>query len=132
GAVAARRAGEPVPARAGLAGKTAQRPGPGAQRGATQGRPLRHAYAGGKQRTQRAHSPSAPQARPLHRGNAARRRLSAGPAAVGSVMSLQGRLLWSLGVAFVLLWLLAAGVLYVDLSRRLSATLDQRLAASGR
>jgi signal transduction histidine kinase len=47
-------------------------------------------------------------------------------------MSLQGRLLWSLGLAFVLLWLVAAGVLYFGLDQRLSDTLDQRLAASGR
>lgn len=47
-------------------------------------------------------------------------------------MTLQGRLLCSLGLAFVLLWLVAAGILYINLDRRLSDTLDQRLAASGR
>ena len=45
-------------------------------------------------------------------------------------MSLQRRLLLLLGSSFVLLWLSAAGLLYVDLDRQVSETLDHRLAAS--
>ena len=45
-------------------------------------------------------------------------------------MSLQRRLLLLLGSSFVLLWLSAAGMLYVDLDRQVSETLDHRLAAS--
>lgn len=47
-------------------------------------------------------------------------------------MSLQRRLLLTLGLAFTLLWLVAAGLLFVDLRRQVTATLDQRLAASAR
>lgn len=45
-------------------------------------------------------------------------------------MSLQWRLLLLLGGSFVLLWLSAAGWLYIDLHRQVSATLDHRLASS--
>ncbi len=47
-------------------------------------------------------------------------------------MSLQRRLLLTLGLAFTLLWLVAAGLLFVDLRRQVNATLDERLAASAR
>lgn len=45
-------------------------------------------------------------------------------------MSLQRRLLLLLGSSFILLWLSAAALLYVDLDRQVSETLDHRLAAS--
>lgn len=45
-------------------------------------------------------------------------------------MSLRRRLLWSLGSAFVLLWITVAGLMYLHLQRQVSQTLDQRLAAS--
>lgn len=45
-------------------------------------------------------------------------------------MSLQRRLLLLLGSSLVVLWLTAAGLLYVHLDRQVSETLDQRLAAS--
>ena len=47
-------------------------------------------------------------------------------------MSLQRRLLLSLGLSLTLLWLVAAGLLFVDLRRQVTETLDQRLAASAR
>lgn len=45
-------------------------------------------------------------------------------------MSLKSRLLWSLGSAFLLLWLSVAALMYFHLDRQVSQTLDQRLAAS--
>lgn len=45
-------------------------------------------------------------------------------------MSLQRRLLWSLGSAFLLLWLSVAALMYLHLDQQVSRTLDQRLAAS--
>ncbi len=45
-------------------------------------------------------------------------------------MSLQRRLLWSLGSAFLLLWLSVAALMYFHLDRQVSRTLDKRLAAS--
>lgn len=45
-------------------------------------------------------------------------------------MSLQRRLLLSLGLSFTLLWLVVAAILYLDLKRQIAETLDQRLAAS--
>ncbi|QIB64101.1 sensor histidine kinase N-terminal domain-containing protein [Kineobactrum salinum] len=45
-------------------------------------------------------------------------------------MSLQRRLLWSLGSAFLVLWLSVAALMYFHLDRQVSRTLDQRLAAS--
>lgn len=45
-------------------------------------------------------------------------------------MSLQRRLLWSLGSAFLVLWLSVAGLMYLHLDKQVSHTLDQRLAAS--
>lgn len=47
-------------------------------------------------------------------------------------MSLRRRLLWTLGTAFVLLWITVAGLMYLHLDQRVSETLDQRLAASAR
>ena len=45
-------------------------------------------------------------------------------------MSLQRRLLWSLGSAFLMLWLSVAMLMYLHLDKQVSQTLDQRLAAS--
>lgn len=45
-------------------------------------------------------------------------------------MSLKRRLLWSLGSAFLVLWLSVAALMYLHLDRQVSRTLDQRLAAS--
>lgn len=45
-------------------------------------------------------------------------------------MSLQSRLLWSLGSAFLMLWLSVAMLMYLHLDKQVSQTLDQRLAAS--
>lgn len=45
-------------------------------------------------------------------------------------MSLRQRLLASLGLSFVALWLLVAGLMYLHLEQQVSRTLDQRLAAS--
>ncbi len=45
-------------------------------------------------------------------------------------MSLRHRLLASLGLSFVALWLLVAGLMYLHLEQQVSRTLDQRLAAS--
>lgn len=47
-------------------------------------------------------------------------------------MSLRRRLLFSLGLSFCVLWVLAAAWLYSDLRNQMRQTLDQRLAASAR
>lgn len=47
-------------------------------------------------------------------------------------MSLQRRLVLSLGLAFLVIWTLAAGLLFMDLRDQIRQTLDQRLAASAR
>lgn len=45
-------------------------------------------------------------------------------------MSLRRRLLWSLGLSFVLLWLSVGLLMYLHLNQQVSKTLDQRLASS--
>lgn len=45
-------------------------------------------------------------------------------------MSLQSRLIWSLGSAFLVLWLSVAAMMYLHLDKQVSHTLDQRLASS--
>ncbi|MCE0760856.1 sensor histidine kinase N-terminal domain-containing protein [Marinobacter sp. G11] len=45
-------------------------------------------------------------------------------------MSLQSRLIWSLGSAFLVLWLSVAALMYMHLDKQVSHTLDQRLASS--
>ena len=45
-------------------------------------------------------------------------------------MSLQSRLIWSLGSAFLVLWLSVAAMMYLHLDQQVSHTLDQRLASS--
>lgn len=45
-------------------------------------------------------------------------------------MSLRNRLIWSLGSAFLVLWLSVAAIMYLHLDQQVSHTLDQRLASS--
>ena len=45
-------------------------------------------------------------------------------------MSLRRRLLWSLGLSFMLLWLSVGLLMYLHLNQQVSKTLDQRLASS--
>jgi len=45
-------------------------------------------------------------------------------------MSLRRRLLWSLGLSFILLWLSVGLLMYLHLNQQVSKTLDQRLASS--
>lgn len=45
-------------------------------------------------------------------------------------MSLRRRLLWSLGLSFVFLWLSVAAIMYLHLNQQVAKTLDQRLASS--